>query len=70
MSLEQADKLIDMIARVNALELEKAHKDELLKYLRWALRKAVKAYWYSTEITVDEIDHRPKPVAGQMDDTR
>jgi hypothetical protein len=53
MSLEQADKLIDMIARVNALELEKAHKDELLKYLRWALRKAVKAYWYSTEINVD-----------------
>jgi tRNA A37 threonylcarbamoyladenosine dehydratase len=53
MSLEQADKLIDMIARVNALDMEKSHKDELLKYLRWALRKAVKAYWYSTEINVD-----------------
>jgi hypothetical protein len=52
MSLEQADKLIDMIARVNALDMEKSHKDELLKYLRWALRKAVKAYWYSTEINV------------------
>jgi len=53
MSLEQADRLIDMIARVNALDMEKSHKDELLKYLRWALRKAVKAYWYSTEINVD-----------------
>jgi len=53
MSLEQADKLIDMIARVNALDMEKSHKDELLNYLRWALRKAVKAYWYSTEINVD-----------------
>ena len=53
MSLEDADKLIDLIGRVNALNIEKAHKEELLKYLRWALRKAVKAYWYSTERTAD-----------------
>jgi len=53
MSLEQADKLIDMIAKVSALDIEKHAKDEILKYLRWALRKAVKSYWYSTEITVD-----------------
>ena len=53
MSLEQADKLIELIAKVSALDIEKHAKDEILKYLRWALRKAVKSYWYSTEITVD-----------------
>ena len=53
MSLNDADRLVDLIGRVNALDLEKAHKEEILKYLRWALRKAVKAYWYSTEINVD-----------------
>ena len=53
MSLENADRLIDLIARVTALDIEKHAKDEILKYLRWALRKSVKAYWYSTEINVD-----------------
>jgi hypothetical protein len=53
MSLEDADRLVDLIARVTALDIEKHAKDEILKYLRWALRKAVKAYWYSTEINVD-----------------
>jgi hypothetical protein len=53
MSLEQADKLIELIAKVSALDIEKHAKDEILKYLRWALRKAVKSYWYSTEINVD-----------------
>lgn len=53
MSLNDADRLVNLIGRVNALDLEKAHKEEILKYLRWALRKAVKAYWYSTEINVD-----------------
>ena len=53
MSLDHADKLIDLIAKVSALDIEKHAKDEILKYLRWALRKAVKSYWYSTEITVD-----------------
>jgi hypothetical protein len=53
MSLEHADKLIELIAKVSALDIEKHAKDEILKYLRWALRKAVKSYWYSTEINVD-----------------
>jgi hypothetical protein len=53
MSLDNAEKLIELIAKVSALEIEKHAKDEILKYLRWALRKAVKAYWYSTEINVD-----------------
>ena len=53
MNLEQADKLIELIAKVSALDIEKHAKDEILKYLRWALRKAVKSYWYSTEINVD-----------------
>ena len=53
MSLDEAEKLVDMIAKVSALELDSHHKEELLKYLRWALRKAVKSYWYSSEITVD-----------------
>jgi hypothetical protein len=53
MSLENAEKLIGLIAKVSALDIETAHKDEILKYLRWALRKAVKSYWYSTEINVN-----------------
>jgi hypothetical protein len=53
MSLDHADKLIELIAKVSALDIEKHAKDEILKYLRWALRKAVKSYWYSTEINVD-----------------
>jgi hypothetical protein len=53
MNLDNAEKLIELIAKVSALDIEKHAKDEILKYLRWALRKAVKAYWYSTEITVD-----------------
>ena len=53
MSLDEAEKLVDMIAKVSALDLDSRHKEELLKYLRWALRKAVKSYWYSHEITVD-----------------
>ena len=53
MSLDHADKLIELIAKVSALDIEKHAKDEILKYLRWALRKAVKSYWYSTELNVD-----------------
>ncbi len=53
MNLDNAEKLIDLIAKVSALDIEKHAKDEILKYLRWALRKAVKSYWYSTEINVD-----------------
>jgi len=53
MSLDHADKLIELIGKVSALDIEKHAKDEILKYLRWALRKAVKSYWYSTEINVD-----------------
>lgn len=53
MSLDHADKLIELIAKVSALNIDKHAKDEILKYLRWALRKAVKSYWYSTEINVD-----------------
>ena len=53
MSLDNAERLVGLIAKVTELDIEKSHKDELLKYLRWALRKAVKSYWYSTEINVD-----------------
>jgi hypothetical protein len=53
MSLDNAERLVVLIGRVTELNVDQAHKDELLKYLRWALRKAVKAYWYSTEINVD-----------------
>jgi hypothetical protein len=53
MSLDNAERLVVLIGKVTELNVDQAHKDELLKYLRWALRKAVQAYWYSTEINVD-----------------
>lgn len=51
MSLEDADKLIDLIGRVNTLDIDKASKEEIIRYLRWALRKCVKAYWRGIEDT-------------------
>ena len=48
--LDQLDRLITLMERVNHLDDEVA-KEDLKKYLRWAARKVAKGYWYSIEHT-------------------
>jgi hypothetical protein len=48
--LDQLDQLLTLMERADKLE-DKIAKDELTKYLRWATRKVVKAYWYSCQNT-------------------
>lgn len=48
--LDELEHILRLLAALDELKLE--NKADIEKYLRWAARKAAKAYWYSVELTV------------------
>lgn len=53
--LDQLDRIIDLLVKVHESPIEPVHRVEIEKYLRWAARKAAKAYWR-------QIDTEPEAV--------
>lgn len=48
--LDELEHILRLLRSLDDLTIE--NKADIEKYLRWAARKAAKAYWYSLEISI------------------
>ena len=51
--LDDLEHILRSLTVVRDTPIEQAYKPEIEKYLRWAARKAAKAYWQSIDTVGD-----------------